>query len=112
MAYLSRDNGHVAVAGARHVVPLRCTPSTAIKDIPANSVILFEDIDFVKTGRARPDHDAPAKTHAWITETMAQFQGLLLRLERDHQKSPVDIKANDGPKDQLTHLVDCLIRKQ
>ena len=34
---------------------------SAIKDIPPNSVIVFEDIDCVKTGRARVDGDEPAR---------------------------------------------------
>jgi mitochondrial chaperone BCS1 len=35
----------------------------AIKDIPQNSVILFEDIDCVKTGHARIDRYPQKKTH-------------------------------------------------
>ena len=34
---------------------------SAMKDIPPNSVIVFEDIDCVKTGRARLDCDEPAR---------------------------------------------------
>jgi mitochondrial chaperone BCS1 len=33
----------------------------AIKDVPPNSVIVFEDIDCVQTGRARPDVDVFAR---------------------------------------------------
>jgi chaperone BCS1 len=36
----------------------------AIHDVPPNSLILFEDIDCVTTGKARPDSDASAKSQA------------------------------------------------
>jgi chaperone BCS1 len=176
----------------------------AIQDIPTNSLILFEDIDCVKTGQARPDRDAPAKTQQLgnssnkanptdqfgvtlsgllnaldgfnspedvlfvmttnkiesldeallrpgridyrlylgtacdeqkielygrffpaasepearrffekhrSAETMAEFQGLLLRLEQGHQERSLDARPDGGPKDRLAQSVDCLIQK-
>ncbi len=176
---------------------------SAIKDIPPNSVIVFEDIDCVKTGRARLDGDeqarkqfgkpaekpdpteqfgvtlsgllnaldgfnAPedvlfvmttnnvealdeallrpgridyrlymgqaceeqktelyrrffpsssmAEARAFIekycsAETMAEFQGLLLRLEHCHREGPIEAGPDSAHRGRLAQSTDRLIRK-
>jgi chaperone BCS1 len=70
---------------------------SAMKDIPPNSVIVFEDIDCVKTGRARLDGDEQARKQlgksAEKPDTMEQFgvtlSGLLNAL--DGFNAPEDV---------------------
>ena len=69
----------------------------AMRDIPANSIILFEDIDCLKTGRARPDNAELSKklpgAPADKPDSMEQFgvtlSGLLNAL--DGFSAPEDV---------------------